>query len=147
MRQLNLNNTNLTQSTGNTSPPNLRALLHKVLTPLSKMLRQRLLGSSTLVLLAYLTVNTLVILSNPPKYVTRTTDYVGAPIGDLSDAVRIQLAGKVTDGSYVSEVQWEPDVYACGFSFNWYSIHGALGNKYTQNEGLCVRSSAVDFYS
>lgn len=87
------------------------------------------------------------ILSNPPKYVTRITDYVGAPIGDLSDSVRMQLAGKVTDGSHASEVQWEPDGYACGFSCNWYSIYGALGNKYTQNEGLCVRSSTVDYYA
>ncbi|CAM9381273.1 unnamed protein product [Pylaiella littoralis] len=108
------------------------------------MVWQRLLGSGPLALLAYLTVNTLVVVINPAKFVTQTTDFMGAPTGDRSDEVRLYLANQT---NLVSNVTWELDKAVCGFSYYWNTLTGALGNRYDQDENLCVRSSSIDWYS
>lgn len=111
------------------------------------MARQRLLGSSPLVLLAYLAVNALVIVTNPAKFVTQKNDFVGEPMGDLSEEVRLYLANEVATGSLISNVTWEVDSAACGFSYYWNTPTGALGERTSQDDNLCVRRSSVDYYS
>ncbi|CAM9807206.1 unnamed protein product [Ectocarpus fasciculatus] len=105
---------------------------------------QRLLGSGALVLLAYLAVNILVIVTNPAKFVTQISDFVGEPIGDRSDEFRLYL-NNLDD--FQSNVTWELDSEACGFAWYWNTLGGVGGNRYDQHDNLCVHRSSVDYYA
>lgn len=88
------------------------------------------------------------ITTNPAKHVTQTTDFVGQPVGDLSDDVRLKLAEEADKGSVGSSVTWELDGESdCGFAYLWNTPTGALGEKARPEDGLCERSSSVDYYS
>lgn len=110
---------------------------------------QRFLCWGQLHLLAYLAVNVLVIVTNPAKFVTQTTDFVGEPVGDLSEEFRLYLANRTDSGSMSSDVSgtWELDNGACGFGWFWNTLTGAAGNYFDQEESLCLRRSSVDYYS
>lgn len=107
----------------------------------------RLVGSGCLILLTYLAVNTLVIVTNPAKFVTQTTDFLGEPVGDLSDEVRLYLAEEAGSGSLKTNVTWETDNQICFFSWNWNTPDGGLGYFFNQDNNLCVHLYSVDYYS
>lgn len=104
---------------------------------------QRFLKSGPLTLLAYLAVNVLVIMVNPAKFITQTTDFLGQPVGDLSDDFRLHLSNK----KHESNVEWELDSEVCGFTWYWNTLNGTSGHYFNQSSNLCVRNSSVDWYT
>lgn len=111
------------------------------------MVWARFVGSGALALLAYLAVNTLVLVTNPAKFVTQTTDFLGEPVGDLSDEVRLYLAEEASSGSVETNVTWETDATICRFSWSWNTPGGALGSFFSQDNNLCNHLHSVDYYS
>ena len=111
------------------------------------MVWTRFVGGGSLGLLAYLAVNTLVLVTNPAKFVTQKTDFLGEPVGDLSDEVRLYLAEEATSGSIETNVTCEADSSICGFYYNWNTPTGAAGLYYDQENKLCDRVTSVDYYS
>lgn len=111
------------------------------------MVRRRLLGGAPFVLLIYLAVDTIVIVLNPAKFVTQLSDYVGEPVGDLSEQVRLELADMAGRGEINSNVAWETDTEICGLTWSWNTPDGALGYFFSQADNLCELVSSVDYYS
>ena len=112
-----------------------------------KMAWTRLIGSGAVILLSYLAVNTLVIVTNPAKFVTQTADFLGEPVVDLSDEVRLYLAEETGGGSIQTNVTWETDNAICFFSWNWNTPSGGLGYFFSQDNNLCNHLYSVDYYS
>lgn len=106
---------------------------------------QRLLGSGPVLLVAYFIANSLVIFTNPAKYVTKELEYVGPPVGDRSEEVRLVLANA---SGISSDVTWDLGNDACGFTWYWRIVEGAGGLFVNlQNYSLCERNWSIDYYA
>ena len=100
-------------------------------------------GSGSIVLLVYFFVDVLLLLTNPPQYVRDTVDFLGEPVDDLSDEIRIFLTENTQSQS---KVTWEVDESnLCRFSYGWARESGLLGGH--RDIDLCNVNLEVDYYA
>ena len=100
-------------------------------------------GSGSIVLLVYFFVDVLLLLTNPPHYVRDTVDFLGEPVDDLSDEIRIFLTENTQSQS---KVTWEVDESnLCRFSYGWARESGLLGGH--RDIDLCNVNLEVDYYA
>ncbi len=109
---------------------------------------KRVSGSGSLTLIVYLVVDVLLIVTNPPQYVTNKVDFLGEPIGDLSDDIRLYLTEETTRGSIKSNITWETSEDICSFSWGWSTEVGVFSDIFYQSEHhLCSNTLSIDYYS
>ena len=104
-------------------------------------------GRDPLILLTYFAVNTFIIITNPPRYITEKIVYLGEPIGDLSNEIRIDLSQKLDNGEIETGVSWETNDDICRFSFHWNVEGNVVGSHYDQYNGICENKLSVDYYT